>query len=156
MTNRFSEFDWWESVEVGDVTLVSTPSQHFSGRGMTDSNTALWSSWVIKTSTQSMYYTGDTGYFDGFKEIGERYGPFDLTIVETGAYDKDWPDVHMTPEQSMQAHLDVKGKKMLPAHNGTFNLAFHAWYEPLNRITELGDEHNADVITPVVGENRGY
>ena len=75
-----------------------------------------------------------------------------MTIIDTGAYDKDWPDVHMTPEQSLQAHIDVKGRKMLPAHNGTFDLAFHAWYEPLQSITTLGKDAGVDVITPIVGE----
>jgi len=82
----------------------------------------------------------------------KKHGPFDMTIIETGAYDKDWPDVHMTPEESLQAHLDVGGKKMLPAHNGTFDLAFHAWYEPLERITQLGQQGRVDVITPIIGE----
>ena len=107
---------------------------------------------TIKNQNKSFFYSGDSGYFDGFKEIGEKYGPFDLTIIETGAYDKNWPDVHMTPEQSLQAHLDVQGKKMLPAHNGTFDLAFHPWYEPLERITALGRKADIDILTPIVGE----
>lgn len=146
------EMDWWQSHQIGGVTLTSTPSQHFSGRGVTDTNKTLWSSWVIKTPEQSLYYTGDSGYFPGFKEIGEKFGPFDMTIIETGAYDKDWPDVHMTPEESLQAHIDVKGKKMIPAHNGTFDLAFHAWYEPLERITTLANNAGVDLITPIVGD----
>jgi L-ascorbate metabolism protein UlaG (beta-lactamase superfamily) len=107
---------------------------------------------VIKADKQSLFYSGDSGYFDGFKQIGEQFGPFDMSIIETGAYDKDWPDVHMTPEQSLQAHIDVQGKKMLPAHNGTFDLAFHPWYEPLESIVALGKTANVDVITPIVGE----
>ena len=147
-----SELDWWQSIQLGSVDITMTPAQHFSGRGLNDSNKSLWGSWVIKSNNESIFYSGDTGYFDGFKEIGQKYGPFDLTIIETGAYDKDWPEVHMTPEESLQAHLDVKGVNMLPAHNGTFDLAFHAWYEPLERITSLGQENAVNVITPVVGE----
>ncbi|MFT4928177.1 MAG: L-ascorbate metabolism protein UlaG (beta-lactamase superfamily) [Phenylobacterium sp.] len=146
------ELDWWQSANIGALSLTSTPAQHFSGRGLTDGNETLWSSWVIKTPRQSLFYSGDTGYFDGFKTIGEQYGPFDMTIIETGAYDKNWPDVHMTPEQSLQAHIDVRGGRMLPAHNGTFDLAFHAWYEPLERITALGESAGVEVITPGVGE----
>lgn len=150
--DNITELDWWQSTKVGGLSLTATPAQHFSGRGLTDGNTTLWSSWVMKTKAQSLFYSGDSGYFDGFKQIGEKFGPFDMTIIETGAYDKDWPDVHMTPEQSLQAHIDVKGAKMLPAHNGTFDLAFHAWYEPLERITELAQSAGVNLITPVVGE----
>jgi len=150
--DKIVELDWWHSIKVGELTLTSTPAQHFSGRGITDSNKTLWSSWVIKSEQQSLFYSGDSGYFEGFKQIGKLHGPFDMTIIETGAYDKDWPDVHMTPEESLQAHLDVGGKKMLPAHNGTFDLAFHAWYEPLERISQLGQQARVDVITPIIGE----
>jgi L-ascorbate metabolism protein UlaG (beta-lactamase superfamily) len=150
--NDILELDWWQSVKVGELTLTSTPAQHFSGRGLSDGNQTLWSSWVIKSKNHSLFYSGDSGYFDGFAKIGEKYGPFDLSIIETGAYDKDWPDVHMTPEESLQAHIDVKGDKMLPAHNGTFDLAFHPWHEPLERITNLAGHQNVDIITPIVGE----
>ena len=142
----------WQSTKVADLEFTLTPAQHFSGRGLSDRNDTLWGSWVIRNHKFSLFYSGDSGYFNGFKEIGEKYGPFDLTIIETGAYDKDWPDVHMTPDQSIQAHLDVKGKKMLPAHNGTFDLAFHPWYEPLERVTSLGRKADVDIITPIVGE----
>lgn len=150
--NNIIELDWWQSIHLSGLDLTLTPAQHFSGRGLSDGNKALWGSWVINTSEQSIFYSGDSGYFDGFKTIGEKYGPFDLTIIETGAYDKDWPEVHMTPEQSLQAHIDVKGKKVLPAHNGTFDLAFHPWYEPLARIATLGEENKVNVITPIIGE----
>jgi len=150
--DNITELDWWQSIKIAAINLTLTPAQHFSGRGLTDGNKTLWGSWVIKSQKESLFYSGDSGYFAGFKDIGDKYGPFDLTIIETGAYDKDWPDVHMTPEQSLQAHIDVKGKKMLPAHNGTFDLAFHAWYEPLERIVALGTKNNVAVITPVVGE----
>lgn len=166
--SQILEFDWWESTIISGIEFTFAPTQHFSGRGLTDGNETLWGSWAIKDSRaddqknrqensqiddhQSIFYSGDSGYFAGFKEIGERLGPFDLTIIETGAYDKDWPDVHMTPEQSLQTHIDVGGKKMLPAHNGTFDLAFHAWYEPLVKITELAQNNNVDLITPIVGE----
>ncbi|MDU0355930.1 MBL fold metallo-hydrolase [Paraglaciecola aquimarina] len=146
------ELDWWQSAQVGELSLTSTPAQHFSGRGLSDGNKTLWSSWVIKNQDNSLFYSGDSGYFDGFAEIGKQYGPFDLTIIETGAYDKDWPDVHMTPEQSLQAHLDVRGGKMLPAHNGTFDLAFHPWHEPFERIVDLAKQFQVDIITPIVGE----
>lgn len=149
---RITHLDWWQSVSVGNVTLTFTPTQHFSGRGLSDGNKTLWGSWVIKTPTHNLFFSGDSGYFDGFKEIGNRFGPFDLTLIETGAYDKDWPDIHMTPEQSIQAHLDLKGNVMMPIHNGTFDLAFHTWYEPFERVTDAAKRHDVSLCTPIVGE----
>ena len=98
-----------------------------------------------------MFFSGDSGYFRGFKAIGDRFGPFDLTMIETGAYNEDWPDVHMQPEQTMQAHLDLRGNVLLPIHNGTFDLAFHVWHEPLDRIAALADRHARPLATPVIG-----
>jgi len=144
--------DWWEHINFGDVEITATPTQHFSGRGLLDKNQTLWASYAIKSSNSNIYFSGDSGYFDGFKAIGERLGPFDLTLVETGAYDRDWATIHMTPEQSLQAHIDLKGKHLLPIHNGTFDLAFHSWYEPLERITTLANDANVSLITPVMGQ----
>ena len=92
------------------------------------------------------------GYFDGFKAIGERFGPFDLTLIETGAYNADWPDIHMHPEESLQAHLDVQGRHLFPIHNGTFDLSMHPWFEPFERVLALGDEHGIGIATPIMGE----
>ncbi|MCF2857096.1 MBL fold metallo-hydrolase [Pseudoalteromonas sp. SMS1] len=151
-SNKVKVFDWWQ--EHGDKTslVAFVPTQHFSGRGLGDGNKTLWGSWVIKAADQSIYFSGDSGYFDGFKEIGRRYGPFNYTFIETGAYDKDWADIHMTPEQSVQAHIDLNAEVMLPIHNGTFDLAFHAWYEPLERVTTAAAQKNIIINTPIVGE----
>ncbi|MCU4676887.1 MBL fold metallo-hydrolase [Catenovulum sp. 2E275] len=145
-------FDWWQELKTPNALLAFTPTRHFSGRALGDANSTLWGSWVIKTQQQSIYFSGDSGYFDGFKQIGQKYGPFDLTLIETGAYDKDWPEIHMTPAQSVQAHLDLQGRVMLPIHNGTFDLAFHAWYEPLEQAAAIAQEKNVELMTPVVGE----
>ncbi|WP_312018373.1 MBL fold metallo-hydrolase [Shewanella surugensis] len=144
--------DWWQSVNLDGITLTATPTQHFSGRGLFDKNDTLWASYVIKSPESTLFFSGDSGYFDGFKAIGERYGPFDVTMIETGAYDKDWANIHMTPEQSLQAHIDLKGNKMMPIHNGTFDLAFHAWYEPLNRISDIAKQAQVSVLTPMMGQ----
>mgnify|MGYP000391396462 CR=1 FL=1 len=151
-TDKIHEFDWWQEKQIGDITLVSTPANHFSGRGLTDGNSTLWSSWVIKTPQHKLFFSGDSGYFSGFKEIGEKYGPFDLTMMENGAYDQNWEFVHMTPEQSMQAHQDLKGKIMMPIHNGTFDLAFHEWTDPFDRIKQLAAKTNQILATPKMGE----
>lgn len=149
---KIHEFDWWEEKQIGNVMLVSTPANHFSGRGLFDGNETLWSSWVIKTPHQSLYFSGDSGYFSGFKDIGERYGPFDVTLMENGAYDASWKHVHMTPEESVQAHLDLQGEVLFPIHNGTFELAFHPWTEPFERIKAIASAHGKKVATPIMGE----
>jgi len=149
---KVQQLDWWQSTRVGSLQLVATPARHFSGRGLSDGNRTLWASWVILEDDLRLFFSGDSGYFDGFREIGRRYGPFDLTMIETGAYDRDWPDVHMQPEQTLQAHLDLGGKHLLPVHNGTFDLALHPWQDPFERIVALAAEKGVPVSTPQMGE----
>ncbi|MCC4833602.1 MBL fold metallo-hydrolase [Shewanella sp. 10N.7] len=155
--SKVTQLAWWDELTLGELTLVATPAQHFSGRGLFDRDATLWASWVIQGQQSKLFFSGDGGYFSGFKEIGERYGPFDLTMIETGAYNEMWSEIHMLPEQSLQAHIDLNGelfnqKAMLPIHNGTFDLALHDWFEPLERIVALGEKANVNVITPVFGE----
>lgn len=150
--DKIVPLNWWQSSKVGSFNLVATPAQHFSGRGLLDRDKTLWASWVIENGDQRIFFSGDTGYFKGFKEIGERYGPFDLTIIETGAYNELWSAIHMLPEQSVQAHMDLKGKAMLPVHNGTFDLALHNWFDPFERAIAKAKQHDVKVITPIMGE----
>ena len=160
---KVQQLDWWQSTTVGALELTATPAQHFSGRGLTDSDRTLWASWVLRvvgkgdgaessSSGLRVFFSGDSGYFDGFKAVGERFGPFDLTMVETGAYNQDWPDVHMQPEESLQAHLDLKGRYLMPIHNGTFDLSLHPWTEPFERITALAEAAQVPLVAPVMGE----
>ncbi|MFU7280652.1 MBL fold metallo-hydrolase [Pseudomonas aeruginosa] len=149
---KVRQLDWWQGIEAGGLRLTATPAQHFSGRGLHDGNRTLWCSWVIESAELKLFFSGDSGYFDGFAEIGRRYGPFDLTMLETGAYNEHWPYVHMHPQQTLQAHRDLGGRWLLPIHNGTFDLAMHAWYEPFERILELATEHGVRVSTPMMGE----
>ena len=150
--SKISSFNWWQEQETEHALVAFTPTQHFSGRGISDTNNTLWGSWVIKSKEQSLFFSGDSGYFAGFKEIGNKYGPFDLTLIETGAYDKDWADIHMTPEESVKAHLDLQGKTMVPIHNGTFDLAFHTWIDPLERVTAASTANNVALSTPQFGQ----
>lgn len=149
---KIISFDWWQELKTDNALLAFTPTQHFSSRSLSDRNMTLWGSWVIKTEEQSLYFSSDSGYFDGFKKIGEKYGPFDLTMIETGAYNTRWPDVHMMPEESVQAHLDLQGVTMLPIHNSTFNLSTHAWYDPLERVSLAAKKQQVHLTTPIVGE----
>lgn len=136
---KFHELDWWESaiLRKGDrrLELVATPSRHFSGRTPFDRNRTLWASWVFAGDTNSVFFGGDTGYFDGFAEIGRRYGPFDVSLMPIGAYDPAWHDVHLNPEEAVRAYEDLgDGGAFVPIHHATFNLATHGWAEPMDRL----------------------
>ncbi len=151
--NKIIQMDWWEEFSFdSNLKITATPSQHFSGRGLTDTDKTLWASWVIKTPGHSLFFSGDSGYFEGFKEIGDRHGPFDMTFIECGAYDKSWETIHMFPEQTVQAHIDLKGKILHPIHWGTFNLAQHPWYEPMDRLLARATETEVQLALPIVGE----
>jgi L-ascorbate metabolism protein UlaG (beta-lactamase superfamily) len=148
---KVRQFDWWQETTLDGVRFVATPAQHFSGRTLGDRDRTLWASWVVIDGEVRLYFSGDTGYFDGFKAIGERFGPFDLTLLETGAYDRQWPYVHMLPEETLQAHLDLRGRWLLPVHNGTFDLAMHAWTDPFERISAAAAKQGASLTTPPMG-----
>lgn len=155
--DRIVELDWWEEFIIDDqLTVVATPAQHFSGRGLTDRNNTLWASWVIKTDHHKIYFSGDSGYFDGFKKIGEKYGPFDMTFLETGAYNEKWHHIHMYPEETVQAHIDLGGKILHPIHWATFNLSLHTWYDPMERLTSQAESLGVTAATPIVGETTIY
>ncbi|KVC42418.1 MBL fold metallo-hydrolase [Burkholderia diffusa] len=149
---KVRQLDWWQSVDVDGLTLTATPAQHFSGRSLFDGNSTLWASWVIVDDDLRVFFSGDTGYFDGFRTIGERFGPFDVTLIETGAYDPQWPYVHMQPEETVQAHIDLRGRTLMPIHNGTFDLAMHRWQEPFERVTALAMVRGIELSTPRMGE----
>jgi L-ascorbate metabolism protein UlaG (beta-lactamase superfamily) len=150
-SGKIIELAWWQSFSIGSLQFTATPAQHFSGRGLTDRDKTLWASWVIAGREARIFFSGDSGYFGGFREIGERFGPFDLTLIETGAYNDLWSEVHMLPEESVQAHLDLRGRAMVPIHNSTFDLALHDWFEPLERASVAAEAHGATVLTPVIG-----
>ena len=152
---RITELDWWKDADVGVLTLTATPARHFSNRSITmlDKNKTLWSGWAIQGPAHSIYYSGDTAMFPGFVEIGERLGPFDANIVEIGAYGSAWPDVHLGPEQAMDAHMQLGGGLLIPAHWGTFNLSLHSWTEPIERLLVAAEQAGADVAAPRPGQS---
>jgi L-ascorbate metabolism protein UlaG (beta-lactamase superfamily) len=146
------QFDWWQETDLNGVRFVATPAQHFSGRGVGDGNATLWASWVILHDGLRVFFSGDTGNFAGFKEIGAKYGPFDIALLETGKYDKQWPDIRRQPEERLQAFLDLKDVRLIPVHNGTFDLGLHRWQEPFDCIANLAAAHGVAVATPEIGE----
>jgi L-ascorbate metabolism protein UlaG (beta-lactamase superfamily) len=148
-----TEMDWGDTAQVGtDLTITTTPTRHFSGRGIGNRNETLWSAFVIKGHTHNIFFGADSGWFNGFADIGEAYGPFDLTMLEIGAYGKNWPDIHMGPLSAVNAHLALKSKQMMPIHWGTFNLALHAWYEPIDILLELAAKENLTLFVPEPGK----
>lgn len=150
---KIRELDWWQNVKYKDLEIVSTPARHASGRYLLDNDKKLWSSYALIGPKHRVYFSGDTGLFPGMKKIGEKYGPFDLTMIETGQYDAAWPDWHIGPEQSVIAHQMLKGRILLPIHWGLFSLAFHGWTEPIERVLAKGKEVGAKVLTPRPGES---
>jgi L-ascorbate metabolism protein UlaG (beta-lactamase superfamily) len=145
------ELDWWDSTRVGVLTLTSTPARHFSGRGLASADKTLWCGWAVVGEQRRVYYAGDSALQDEFPEIGRRLGPFDLTMIEIGAYDALWPDVHLGPEQAVLAHRLVRGDVMLPLHWGTFDLALHGWTEPIERALVAAAQDGVRVATPRPG-----
>ncbi|MFF8933578.1 MBL fold metallo-hydrolase [Streptomyces paradoxus] len=153
---RLRELDWHETTQIGGLGLTATPARHFCGRGLRNTQHTLWASWVVAGEEHRIYHSGDTGYFDGFKEIGAEHGPFDTTMIQIGAYSDFWPDIHMTPEEGMRAHLDLQGGPehgpMLPIHWATFNLATHPWADPGEGTLAAARAAGAAVALPRPGE----
>ena len=152
---RIQERDWWGEITVGDLTLVATPARHASGRSLTfsDQDKTLWSGWAIIGPEHRAYYSGDTAMFPELEDIGERLGPFDATMIETGAYNPLWVDVHMGPEQAVVAHDLVRGKLLIPVHWGTFDLSMHNWTEPVERTLAAAEKAGVRVSVPRPGQS---
>ena len=150
---KIIDLDWWDEVKYGeDLKIVLTPSRHFTGRGLTNRMSTLWGSYAILGSEKKVYFSGDSGYFDGFKEIGEKFGPFDLAFIECGQYNEDWEAIHMMPKQSVQAAADVKAKNVVPIHWGKFKLSLHDWTEPVEVFIEEARKYTYKTLTPKPNE----
>lgn len=144
------ELDWNQESTLGTLTFTATPARHYSGRAVQRDRTQ-WASWVIKSPLHRVFFSGDTGYFDGLKDIGATHGPFDLALIKIGAYGSTWLEVHMDPEHAVKAQQAVGAKLMLPVHWGTFNLAFHDWREPPERLLAAAEGVVA-VVVPRPGQ----
>ncbi|MDM5427955.1 MBL fold metallo-hydrolase [Bacillus mycoides] len=150
--NKISEHNWWDEITFDNIKLVCAPARHFSGRSMTDKDRSLWCSWLIIGQETKVFFSGDSGYAPHFKEIGNKYGPFDLTLMECGQYDTRWSAIHMLPEETVQAHIDVKGELLVPIHWGAFTLALHEWSDPIERVTKEANRLGVNISTPQIGE----
>jgi len=149
---RIQAGDWWESFDFEGITFTAAPARHFSGRGITDRNSTLWCSWIIEGKKDKIYFSGDGGYGPHFKKIGEQYGPFDLALLECGQYNLAWQDIHMMPEETVQAGIDVRAKWMIPIHWGAFTLSLHSWTDPIERASAKAKELGVNLSSPRIGE----
>jgi L-ascorbate metabolism protein UlaG (beta-lactamase superfamily) len=146
-----TELDWWEEHDIRGMKVIATPAQHFSGRGLSDRNATLWSSWVLRTTRHNVFFSADTGLTDELALIGKRFGPFDLTMLEIGASHPAWADIHLGPANALRAFEMLGGGALLPIHWGTFDLALHSWEEPAETLVKLAEKNHVRVVTPPVG-----
>ncbi len=151
--NKIYELQWGDEITAGKIKLVCAPSRHFSGRRLMDRYSTLWCSWIIMGQQDKIYFSGDSGYGPHFKDIGDKFGPFDLALMECGQYDERWHEIHMLPEETAQAALDVQAKLMMPIHWGAFKLALHSWTDPIERVSLAAEKANIAITTPQIGES---
>lgn len=152
-SERIQELDWWDSIMVDGLEITCTPARHASGRTLTDQDATLWASYALVGPEHRVFFSGDTGLFPALDDIGARLGPFDLTMIEAGAYNRAWPDWHLGPEQAVRAHQMVQGRVMLPIHWGLFDLAYHGWTEPIERTLVAAAAAGVQVLAPRPGQS---
>lgn len=147
------ELDWWEETTFKNMTIAATPGVHFSGRRTPGSDNTLWATWSIIGPKHRVFYGGDTGMMDDFTAIGQKYGPYDISLIPIGAYDELWKEIHLNPEQGVRAHQMIGGGIMIPIHWGTFNLAFHDWFEPPERLVKAAAAAGIALVIPKAGQS---
>lgn len=150
--NKINNMAWWEEIDLNGLSFICTPARHFSGRYLIDSNDTLWSSWLIKDENYSIFTSGDGGYGDHFKEINSRYGDVDLALLNSGQYSESWHDVHMFPEEAVQASIDLNATVAMPIHWGSFVLSDHPWDDPAKRFVRQAQEMNVNYMISRIGK----
>jgi L-ascorbate metabolism protein UlaG (beta-lactamase superfamily) len=150
--SQVHELDWNDTANVAGLAITSTPARHYSGRNPLHNNETLWTSWVVKGPQHRFFFSGDSGYSDAFARIGKEHGPFDLTLIKIGASDPTWSEIHMTPEEAVQVDRDLGGRVMIPVHWGTFNLAYHAWRDPVDRAVAAAGRVGVHIVVPKPGQ----
>ncbi|MFO0675595.1 MAG: MBL fold metallo-hydrolase [Polyangiaceae bacterium] len=153
--SKIQELDWWEETKVGGLRVVCTPARHASGRHVFDKDAKLWASWTLLGAGHRVFFSGDTGLFPAMKDIGDKFGPFDVTMIETGQYHSSWPDWHIGPEQAVGASHVLRGKLYFPMHWGALALAYHGWTEPIERalVASAGTDAPTSTVTPRPGQS---
>ena len=147
------EFDWWDQQSIYDIRITFTPTRHFAGRGLNDRAKSFWGGWALRTNNENIWVSGDGGYGAHFREIGERLGPFDFAFMECGQYNDYWRQIHLFPDESIQAPIDAKVQKAMPIHWAGFSLSFqHKWYEPAEMFVNTAEEKNFNYLLPKMGE----
>ena len=151
---KITELDWWQNKSIDGLTITAAPAKHTSERGIFDKNKTLWASYGIQGKKHNLYLSGDSGWFKGLYEIGERLGPFDVSFFEIGAYGeiRGWKEIHYTPELAVKAHQAVRAKLMVPSGWGTFDLGLFPWYEPIERFSISANQAGIDFLTPKIGD----
>ena len=149
---QIHELDWNDSIVLNGLSITSTRARHYSGRNPRHGNETLWSSWVVRGPRHRFFFSGDSGYSPAFAAIGAQHGPFDLTLIKIGASDPTWSEIHMTPEEAIQTNRDLRGAVMVPVHWATFNLAFHAWDDPVERAVAAAARNGVRLYVPKPGE----
>lgn len=150
--DKVTELDWYHSTKQGQIKFTATPAKHFSGRSLWDRNKTLWASWVIEGNSEKIFYSGDSGYGKHFKDIGEYFNGFDIAFIENGQYNEKWSDIHMMPNETVQAAIDLDAKVFVPIHWGMFDLSLHKWYEPIENSYSLAKEKKVPIIAPKLGK----
>lgn len=151
--SKITEMDWWEEVNHNDsILLASTPARHFTGRRANNRFSTLWCSWVVKTGDQRIFFGGDSGMHPSYRDISNKYGPFDITLLECGAYSKYWHDIHSFPAETAAAHSLLNGEVLMPVHWGKFDLSIHGWTNPIDSLVKIAENKNIQLVTPRIGE----
>ena len=150
--SRITELDWWESYHFEGIKFSATPARHFSGRRMNNRFSTLWAAWVIEGKDERLFFGADSGYYPGFKEIGNKFGEFDLVMLECGQYSQYWPYIHMSPEETYKAAIDLNAKVLLPIHWAKYKLSIHSWKEPVERLLNASDG-SVKIATPEIGQS---
>lgn len=149
---RIHELNWGDSVELSGIRITAETARHFSGRTLDNRNSTLWASFVVESAEKKLYFGADSGYGKHFRTIGEQYGPFDLVFLEIDAWNANWPNNHLFPEEAITAFHELRGKHLFPIHWGVFDLAGHPWDESIKILSPLAEEEGISFITPEMGE----
>lgn len=150
---QISEHDWWQDAALpSGVRIVSTPGRHFSGRSLRDRDRTLWTSWTIVGPHHRVFFSGDTGPTEIYKTIADRFGPFDVSLLEIGQFHESWGDIHLGPIGALDAHARLRAKKLFPIHWSTFVLGLHVWSEPAERLRNEAEHRGVSVVTPRLGQ----